>query len=395
MATLDIAGLRAATPGCVSGIHLNHAGASLPSTATLAAITDHLRREALHGPMEAAAEVQDRLDQARRDAATLLNACPEEIAFASSGSAAFGLSFAAMAPLRAGDRILVGRHEWGGNLSTFRSAADAAGATIDVIPCRQDGTVDADALSKMLDNRVRLVSLTWAPANGGIINDAAAIGCVTRAAGIPYFIDAGQALGQLPIDVEALGCDVLKGAGRKYLRGPRGTALLYVRSAFRRTLKPAFLDVLSGPWTGEGPQLRDDARIFEASEMPVALLLGLGNAIREALDLGVPAIRERIAAFAGLLRQRLAELPAVTLRDLGTDHSGLVSFTINGIDVQEVRARLATRRIAVGANGPAYTPLDMRARDLPGVIRASVSYLNTEDELERLVTAVNAIARGE
>jgi len=388
----DIEALRVDTPGCSFGAHFNHAGASLPSKQVLSAVTEHLQEEALRGPMEAAAGANRRLEELRADAATLLGANPSEIAFASSGSAAWGFAFAAMAALRRGDRALVGRQEWGGNLATLRAAADRAGARVEVIPVREDGGVDAEALERMIDDRVRLVSLTWLPANGGLINDAAAVGRVTRRAGGPYFVDAGQALGQLPVDVEGIGCDVLKGAGRKFLRGPRGTAVLYVRRAFLGRLEPAFLDVLSGPWL-DGPQIRPDARRFETGEVPVALLLGLGAALKQALALGIPAIRARIDALAEGLRARLRLLPGVTLQDLGGERSGLISFTVMGVPAQTVRARLATSRIAIGANGVPYTPLDMEARDLTEIARVSVSYFNTEEEIERLTAEIATIAR--
>lgn len=393
MSGLDIEQLRAATPGCATSVHFNHAGASLMSGATLAAVTEQLRREALYGPHEASVAVQGRLDEARTDAARLLNASAAEIAFTSSGSAGWGMAFAALPPLRAGDRILVGRHEWGGNLATMRRAATRAGARIEVIPCREDGSVDPDALAGMIDERVRLVALTWLPANGGLINDAAAIGRVTRAACVPYFVDAGQALGQIPVDVEVIGCDVLKGAGRKHLRGPRGTAILYVRAAFRPQLDTVFSDVLSAPWTGEGPMPRDDARIFETSEHAVALLLGLGVALHEALALGVPAIRDQIDLTAQRLRAELAAIDGVAVHDLGQQRSGLISFTVADLDVNTVKNRLARTGISAGANGPAYTPVDMEARGLAGIVRASVSYLTSEQEIGRLLAAVHGIAR--
>jgi len=238
------------------------------------------------------------------------------------------------------------------------------------------------------------VALTWLPANGGLINDAAAIGRVTRAAGVPYFIDAGQAIGQLPVDVATLGCDMLKGACRKYLRGPRGTALLYVRKAFLPSLEPAFIDVHSAPWVDGGPVPRQDARLFETIETSIALQLGLGAALRHAYSLGIPAIRERINLLADGLRARLGDIRGVAVRDLGTERSGLVSFTVEGLGAQEVRTRLAREQITVGANGVPYTPLDMTARKLTEIIRASVSYFNTEEEIERLAVAVARIAYG-
>lgn len=390
---LDIEALRAATPGCATSIHFNHAGASLMSAGTLAAVTEQLKREAAYGPHEASVAVQGSLDQARADAARLLNAAPAEIAFTSSGSAGWGLAFAGLPPLCAGDRILVGRQEWGGNLATMQRAAARSGARIEVIPSREDGSVDPEALAGMIDERVRLVALTWLPANGGLINDAAAIGQVTRAAGTPYFVDAGQALGQIPVDVETIGCDVLKGAGRKHLRGPRGTAILYVRASFRQQLDTVFSDVLSAPWTAQGPAPRGDARIFETSEQPVALLLGLGAALHEALALGISAIREQIDLTANRLRAELAAIAGVAIRDLGQQRSGLISFTVGDLDVNVVKNRLASAGISVGANGPAYTPFDMEARGLTGIVRASVSYLTSEQDIERLLAAVHDIAR--
>lgn len=391
--TLDIEQLRAQTPGCAISTHFNHSGSSLPSNTVLAAVTEHLQRESLYGPMEAAANAAGLIDEARADAAGLIGAAPAEIAFSSSGSAAWGLAFAALPQLVAGDRILVGRQEWGGNLSTMQAAAKRAGARIETIPVNEDGSVDANALAAMIDDRVRLVALTWLPANGGLINDAAAIGRVTRAAGIPYFIDAAQALGQLPVDVSALGCDMLKGSGRKFLRGPRGAAILYLRKAFLETLEPAYLDVLSSTWGEDGPHMRADAQRFETSEKPIALLLGLGAALKQARSLGMDAIRRRIRELSGQLRDQLAAVPGVVIHDLGTEKSGLVSFTVAGIAPQTIRSKLAEKRITIAANGIPYTPLDMTARGLNEIARASVSYLNTTDEIDRLCDNVAALAR--
>ncbi len=390
---LDVEELRSETPGCKAGVHFNHSGASLPSRSTLETIWDYLREEATDGPMETAARASERLDAVRVDAASLIGADPAEIAFTGSGSAAWGMAFASLPPLAAGDRILVGRQEWGGNLATMQAAAQRAGAQIEVIPVHADGSVDAAALASMMDERVRLVSLTWLPANGGLINDAAAVGRVARAAGVPYFIDAGQALGQVPIDVAALGCDVLKAAGRKFLRGPRGTALLYVRRGILSQLTPPYLDVGSGPIADGKVNVRDDARCFEASENSPALLLGLGDAIRRARSLGVEAIRDRIASLADTLRDNLGSIRNVTMRDLGSQRSGIVSFTVEGMAPTEVRARLAERGIAIGANGVPYTPLDMTARGLDQIARASVSYLNTMPEIALLSEAVADMAR--
>lgn len=390
----DVARARAATPGWEVSLQLNHAGASPMSGAALAALREHLELEGRLGPMDAEARVQDRLQRLRADAARLVNAEADEMAVLGSGSAAFGAVWSAFIhtrPLRPGDRILVGRHEWGGNVSTYQRAAERSGARVEVLPCRPDGSLDVAASAALIDERVRWISLTWLPANGGLINDAAGLGRVARAAGVPYFVDAGQALGQLPVDVQAIGCDMLKGAGRKHLRGPRGTALLYVRRSLLGQLEPPAVDVHTAPWAAG---LQASAGRFELAEQPVALRLAMQVALAEALEVGVERIATRVQGLADQLRARLAELPGITPRDLGSGtRSGLVSFTVEGWTAPAVKARLAEQGIRVGANGVPYTPFDMQARGLDGIVRASFSWLNDEADIERLMAALASLAR--
>jgi selenocysteine lyase/cysteine desulfurase len=386
--------LRARTPGVRTTTHFNHAGASLPSAATLDAIHAHLLREASMGPMEAGAAAGEQTERARTLAARLLNAQPAEIALTTGNSPGWGAAFAALGPWHPAQRILVARHEWGGNLATMRHLAQRAGASIETIPSDASGRVDPRALEAMLDNRVALIALTWLPANGGLINPAAAIGQIARRHGIPYFIDAAQAVGQLPIDVAELGCDVLAGVGRKALRGPRGTGLLYVRRDFLPRLMPAFVDTYSAPLDANGePVLRDDAARLESSEASLALHCGLANALEEALEIGIDNIRARIDQVAQVLREQLAAIPGVSVLDQGGERSGLVSFNVAGMDAPAVRRSLAVQGITTGSNGVAYTPFDMTSRGLTQIARASVSYLTTNDEIEKLLAGIRTLTR--
>lgn len=389
-----IEALRAQTPGTQTTVHFNHAGASLPSAATLQAIQAHLQREATQGPMEAGVASRELTEKARALAARLLNADPAEVALTGGNSPGWGAAFAALEPWLPGDRILVGRHEWGGNLAVMRLKAQRAGATLETIPSDDSGCVDAQALEAMLDERVRLIALTWLPANGGLINPAAAVGSVARRHGIPYFVDAAQAVGQLPVDVAQIGCDVLSGAGRKALRGPRGTGLLYVRRGFLDQLTPAFVDTHSAPLGADGePVLRPDAARLESAEASLALRCGLANALQEALDIGLPAIRARIDATAESLRTELAAIPGITVLDQGQERSGLVSFNVAGQDAVSVQRAMAAQGITIGSNGVPYTPLDMQARGLTQIARASVSYLTNDAEIDRLLQGLRALAR--
>ncbi|MGF6721633.1 cysteine desulfurase/selenocysteine lyase [Paraburkholderia sp. GAS41] len=386
--------LRAQTPGVKHTTHFNHAGSSLPSEATLEAMRAHLWREATSGPMEAGVAAREQIEQARTLASRLLNARPAEIALTTGNSPAWGGAFAALGTWRPGDRILVARHEWGGNLATMRLTAQRAGASIEAIPSDDSGAVDPQALEAMLDERVRLIALTWMPANGGLINPAAAIGHVARRHGIAYFIDAAQSAGQLPIDVTQVGCDVLTSVGRKALRGPRGTGLLYVRQDFLPRLTPAFVDTYSAPLDTNGePVLRDDAARLEPSELAPALRCGLANALQEALDIGLDNIRARIDDIAQTLRTELAQIDGVTVLDQGRERSGLVSFNVAGQEAAAVQRTLAAQGVSIGSNGVAYTPFDMNARGLDTIARASVSYLTTTAEIDTLLDRVRGLIR--
>jgi cysteine desulfurase/selenocysteine lyase len=309
---LDIAGLRADTPGADHRLHLDNAGASLMPRPVLEAVTGHLGREALIGGYAAAAEADERLADVYGGVARLINAAADEIALKESATAAWQMAFYALAGgFRPGDRILTARAEYAANYVAFLQVARRTGAVVEVIPDDAQGVLDPEALERMLDERVRLIAITWIPTNGGLVNPAAAVGRVARRHATPYLLDACQAVGQLPVDVEALGCDMLSATGRKFLRGPRGTGFLYVRRDLLCRLEPPMIDHFAAPWvTPDSYRLRDDARRFESWESDHAARLGLGAAVDYALALGLDAIEARCRTWPASYAMACGRFPA-------------------------------------------------------------------------------------
>jgi selenocysteine lyase/cysteine desulfurase len=389
---IDLERLRAETPGVVNRVHLNNAGAGLMPLPVLQAMTDYLRREAEIGGYEAAAEARVRLDGVYDSVARLIGATRGEIALTENATVAWQMAFYAL-PLRAGDRILTARAEYAANYVAFLQVAKRTGAVIEVIPDDANGVLDAEALARMLDNRVRLIAITWVPTNGGLVNPAAAVGRIARAHGIPYLLDACQAVGQMPVDVAELQCDMLSATGRKFLRGPRGTGFLYVRREMIETLEPPMIDHFGAPWVApDRYELRADARRFETWENNYAARLGLGVAVDYAQAIGLEAIAARCRMLAGRLRNGLGEIPDVTILDLGPHPAAIVTFSVAGHEASAVMTYLAGAAINVSTSSPPSTLLDAQRRALPVIVRASPHYYNTEDEIDRLTTAIRKLA---
>ena len=388
----DIEALRALTPGCSQRTHLNNAGAALMSTPTITAMTDYLHREALIGGYEAEDEAAERIAAVYDSLATLLGALPTQIALFDNSTHAWNAAFYSV-PLRAGDRILTGRNEYGSSVLAYLQVAQRTGAELVVVPNDDTGQIDLDALANLIDDRTKLIGITWVPTSGGLVNPATEVGRLARAADVLYLLDATQTAGQLPIDVAAIGCDMLTGTGRKFLRGPRGTGFLYAGERAIDRLEPYVAEIQSATWDGARSfAWVDGAQRFETWENSYVNVLGLGAAVRQALDLGVDWIGARSAALGARLRDGLAQIDGVTVHDLGRQQCAIVTARIAGVETSAAAAELSRQGINVSTTVAEHNQLDTEVRDVHPMLRLSPHYFNIDAEIDRAVDAIAGLA---
>lgn len=394
---MNIEQLRADTPGVEQLIHFNNAGAALMPDPVIDVMTRHLQLEASLGGYEAAGQRAFELESVYGAIGRLINARPDEIAVIENATRAWDMAFYSL-PLGPGDVVLTSTTEYAGNYIPYLQLKKLRGIEIRIIPNDEQGQVSLPALQDMLgDDRVALVSLPVIATNGGPVQPIEEIGALARAAGVLFLLDACQGVGQMPIDVQKIGCHLLAATSRKYLRGPRGMGFLYVEKSLCERLEPVFLDLHSAALLSpDSFEIRADARRFENWECNVAAKLGLGTAVDYALAQGIEPMWQRIQHLASYLRHRLANVPGVTPQDSGSVKSGIVTFTHQGHGAVQVQQWLAgqDKRINVTTSTFRSTLLDMQQRGLQEVSRASVHAYNTEAEIDAMIQALERMPRG-
>lgn len=384
----DIIRLRADTPGCAEVVHFNNAGAALQPRPVYEAVTEHLALEYRIGGYEAKAQAEDKINHFYHAFATLLNCQPEEIAYVENATRAWDMAFYSI-PFKAGDRILTAESEYVSNFLAFLQVAEQKGVKVEVVPCDASGQLCVEQLEQMIDDKVKLIAMTHIPTGGGLVNPAVEVGKIANKHHILYLLDACQSVGQMPLDVQKIGCDMLTGTGRKFLRGPRGTGFLYIKKSLITTLVPPFIDLHAANWLDKDRyEIRADAKRFENWESFVAGRIGLGVAVDYALAVGLETIQQRVWFLANLLRSKLAQIPGVIVHDLGVEQCGLVTFTKADEAATPMFQRLRTEGIHTSVAVVGHSRFDMAGRGLDEMIRASVHYYNTEAEIERFCAAV-------
>jgi selenocysteine lyase/cysteine desulfurase len=364
----DIGRARAETRACDKIIHLNNAGASLMPAPVADYLIDFLRLEENIGGYESVEREANALENFYLSAARLINCSPCEVAYAENATRAWDMAFYGLV-FKPGDRILTTISEYGSNVIAYNQQAARYGAEIIFVPNDEYGQIDVGALKEMIDDRVKLISISQIPTGGGLVNPAVEVGRVARDAGILYLLDACQGIGQIPIDVEKIGCDMLSATGRKPLLDQHAAKLTSPRTY----------------------KLVGDAKRYENWEQFFAGKATLGVAMDYAMDWGLESICNRVFWLAGRLREQLSKIDGIQLTDQGKVKCGIVTFSTTRMDSYKIKSELKKRMINVSVSDGSGTLVSFQQRKIESVVRTSVHYFNTEQEIDTYIGALQEI----
>ncbi|GAA2522434.1 hypothetical protein Ahu01nite_068620 [Winogradskya humida] len=354
----------------------------------LKTVVEHLNLESRIGGYEAAELARPRHEAVYDSAARLVGASADDIALVESATVGWQRAMDALA-LPPGSRVLAAASSYVSSAMHLLELQRTHGVVVEVLPVGPSGETDLEALAKALREPAALVTVAHVPTSSGLVEPVAEIGALTSAAGVPLLLDATQSLGQLPLDVLACRVDIAVGTGRKFLRGPRGTGLLYVSPAMRERMRPNHPDVRGATWHADGGiEIEAGARRYETWETSHALRLGFGAALDEALALGVPRIHGYVSGLAAHLRETLAGLPGVRVTDPEASTGGIVTFVREGEEPRETVARLRRAGVHVTQVPAGHGQWDLGRRGLDAIVRASVHVYNDESDVGALADAL-------
>ncbi len=335
---------------------------------------------------------------ARTKVARFLNAHrPEEIIFTAGTTASLNLAARLLAThINPGDNIVVTALEHHSNLLSWKELSKERGATLRVIPVNEEGLLDTESASQLIDNQTKIVAFSAVSNVVGVINPVQEIIASVKKinSDVVTIVDAAQAVGHLPVDVRAWDADFVAFSGHK-IYGPTGIGVLYGKFALLETLRPvAFGGGMVLDACAKETLYKEVPARFEAGTPNIAGIIGLGAAIDFIEDIGVKAIHTHEQTLITYALKRLKtefghDLTIIGKSDI-LQKSSIISFTLTGVHPHDVAQLLGEQSICVRAGLQCAAPLH-ESLNLSATTRISLALYNTEDDIEKLIVALKKI----
>jgi len=370
------ANIRALFPVTRKYVYLNHSAVSplsIPVQQAMAWLLDDLTENGAVNYHDWISETE----RVRADAARLVNARPNEIAFMRNTSSAIS-TIANGIDWKPGDNVVTCNVEFPANIYPWMRLQARCGVELRMAPER-DGKIDVDELVGLADDRTRVITISWVQFSSGYRIDLRRVGSFCRSRGILFVVDAIQGLGGLRLDVEASLVDAFAADAHKYLLGPEGIALLYVSDRILDRIDPTDVGWMSvnnaTNYLEYDLAYREGAHRFECGTLNTAGVYGLGAAIRLFLDAGPPAIEDYLIGLSGYLGEGLRErgYEVYGPRD-AAERSAVVTCTHKAHTPNELYSGLESRGIITAPR--------------VGRLRISPHFYNTREDIDILLDAL-------
>ncbi|HEX6833155.1 MAG TPA: cysteine desulfurase [Rudaea sp.] len=298
----------------------------------------------------------------------------------------------ALPRLKAGDEILVTTMEHHANIVPWQLVCERTGAKLKVAPITPDGELIVERFIELLTPSVKIAAVVHVSNVLGTVNPVRELAKACRARGIVLLVDGSQAAPHQKIDVQNLGCDFYAFTGHK-LFGPTGTGILWARRELLEAMPPFFGGgEMIRTVTFEKTTFADPPHKFEAGTPNIAGFVGLGAALDYVENVG----RERIAAYErellGYATDAMRSVPGLRLFGQARDKAAVLSFLIEGVHAHDLATLLDHEGVAVRSGHHCAHPL-MQFFGVPATARASLSFYNTRDEVDRFVDAIGRVRK--
>lgn len=383
---MDIHQIRKDSPSSSNHLFFDSAGSSLMPVSVVKAIKKYLDEETYWGGYKVMTDRMDEAGQFYKEAATLLNCEKENIAFANSATEAFAKALSSIT-FKKDDLILTTDSDYVSNYMLFISLIKREKIKVERINSLPNGDLDLDDLKSRIDIKVpRLVAITHMPTNSGLIQDAIAVGEICKQYDILYMLDACQSVGQIEVDTQAIQCDFMSVTGRKFLRGPRGTGLLFASNkVLNMGLAPLSIDAWSARWTKPLEYVpNSDATRFENFEKPYPMFHGFIEALSYLNNVGIKQIENRNKLISNRLRKNLASIAHIKILDQGTQLSNIVTFIKGSKDQSYCKKYLFENKVIHSMANRFSALIDFDKKGHEWAIRLSPHYFNTIEEIDEV-----------
>lgn len=374
-------------------VYLDSAASSQKPSAVIEALTDfyNYRNANVHrGVHTLGTRATDAYEGAREKVARFLHASSiDEIIFTRGTTTALNLvAFGyARTVCKEGDEIVLTPMEHHSNLIPWQQVAKLTGAVLKYIPLQDDGTISLDDVEKTISERTKIVSMTYVSNVLGTINPIKQVAAIAHRHGAVMVVDGAQSSPHMSIDVRELDCDFYAMSGHKML-APTGIGALYGKKALLEAMEPIefggemidHVDLYESTWK-EAPWK------FEGGTPIIAGAVGLGAAIDFLTEIGMEQIEEHDRQLTAYAMDRLSTIDGVTIYGPRTDRMGAVTFNLGDIHPHDVATVLDAEGVAIRAGHHCCQPL-MRWLKVSATARASFYVYNTEEDIERLVQAL-------